>query len=53
MLNLEKKYFVAPLCENFFSDLGVKNHAPPPPPFQVKWPVPYLTDTFSSFVCNT
>ena len=52
MLNLEKKYFVAPLCEKFFSDLGVKT-MPPSPPFQVKWSVPYLTDTFSSFVCNT
>ena len=51
MLNLEKKYFVPPLYENFFSDLGVKTM--PPPPSQVKWSVPYLTDTISSFVCNT
>ena len=34
MLNLEKKYFVAPLCENFFSDLGVKT-MPPLPPFKL------------------
>ena len=53
MLNLKEKKFVAPLCENFFSDLGVKTMPPPPPSFQVKWSVPYLTDTFSSFVCNT
>ena len=31
MLYLEKKYFVAPLCENFFSDLGVKTMSPLPP----------------------
>jgi hypothetical protein len=30
MLNLEKKYFVAPLCENFFSDLGVITRPPLP-----------------------
>ena len=40
MLNLEKKYFIAPLCDNFFSDLG-KNHAPSPLSSEMVGPLSY------------